>query len=220
MLLQEEKGLGWRWKEGEESNGGRTFMVGFMLFQDPSSFVHQHLAPFVGNDTKSYVAFPDRERDGRHESGSGGGFLAGQQGALKWVVENVVRKCDHLILVVVRPEENYEQGEMQLWGFIGSPLIPVKKFSDPTIMKKYGMTPDAETINIANTATQKEVTVGNAREKILEAIDKTSLSFLVIGNRGLGKLKRVIMGNVSNHIVNNALCPVTVVKTSSESHAS
>ncbi|KAM1866059.1 hypothetical protein ACFX13_008953 [Malus domestica] len=59
-------------------------------------------------------AFPDRERDERLESGSGGGFLAGQQGALKWAVENVVRKDDHLILVVVRPEENYEQGEMQL----------------------------------------------------------------------------------------------------------
>lgn len=31
---------------------------------------------------------------------------------------------------------------------------------------------------------------GDAREKILEAIDKIPLSFLVIGNRGLGKLKR------------------------------
>ncbi|KAM0962582.1 hypothetical protein ACFX13_022105 [Malus domestica] len=153
-------------------------------------------------------------------------FSPGSRAALKWAVENVVRKGDHLILVVVRPEENYEQGEMQLWGVTGSPLIPVKEFSDPTIMKKYGVTPDAETIDIADTATQKEVTVvmkiywGDAREKILEAIDKTPLSFLVIGNRGLGKLKRVIMGSVSNHIVNNASCPVTVVKTSSESHAS
>ncbi|KAM2945157.1 hypothetical protein COP2_028103 [Malus domestica] len=31
-------------------------MVGFTLFQDPSGFVHQHLASFVGNDTKSCVA--------------------------------------------------------------------------------------------------------------------------------------------------------------------
>ncbi|KAM1406755.1 hypothetical protein ACFXTH_001392 [Malus domestica] len=28
-----------------------------MLFQDPSSFVHQHLAPSVRNDMKSYVGF-------------------------------------------------------------------------------------------------------------------------------------------------------------------
>ncbi|CAN6699156.1 unnamed protein product [Malus baccata var. baccata] len=31
------------------------FTVGFMLFQGPSGFVHQHLAPSVGIDTKSYV---------------------------------------------------------------------------------------------------------------------------------------------------------------------
>lgn len=32
---------------------------------------------------------------------------------------------------------------------------------------------------------------GDAREKICEAIDKIPLSCLVIGNRGLGKLKRL-----------------------------
>ncbi|RXH79676.1 hypothetical protein DVH24_040823 [Malus domestica] len=31
------------------------FTVEFRLFQDPSSFVHQHLTPFVGIDIKSYV---------------------------------------------------------------------------------------------------------------------------------------------------------------------
>ncbi|CAN6551257.1 hypothetical protein ACFX2I_012066 [Malus domestica] len=151
-------------------------------------------------------------------------FSPGSRAALKWAVENVARKGDHLILVVVRPEEYYEQGEMQLWGVTGSPLIPVKDFSDPNVMKKYGVNPDAETIDIANGATQKEVTVvmkiywGDAREKILEAIDKTPLSFLVIGSRGLGKIQRVIMGSVSIHIVNNASCPVTVVKSHYESH--
>ncbi|RXH96558.1 hypothetical protein DVH24_009062 [Malus domestica] len=30
-------------------------MKGFTLFQDPSGFVHQHLAPSVGIDTKTHV---------------------------------------------------------------------------------------------------------------------------------------------------------------------
>ncbi|KAM1056436.1 hypothetical protein ACFX13_030583 [Malus domestica] len=76
----------------------------------------------------------------------------GSRSTLKWAVENVVWKGDHLILVVVQPEENYEQEEMQICGVIGSPLILVKEFFDPTIMKKYRVTPDAETIDIANTA--------------------------------------------------------------------
>ncbi|OAY27660.1 universal stress protein PHOS32 [Manihot esculenta] len=139
--------------------------------------------------------------------------------ALKWAVDNLIRNGDHLILLTIRPEGNYETGEMQLWAVTGSPLIPLHEFSDSTIMKKYGVNPDPETLDIANTAAnQKQIVVvmkifwGDPREKICEAIDKIPLSCLVIGNRGLGKIKRVIMGSVSNYVVNNGTCPVTVVK--------
>ncbi|KAH0993091.1 hypothetical protein GBA52_004574 [Prunus armeniaca] len=131
-------------------------------------------------------------------------FSAGSRAALKWTVDNVARQGDFLILVVV-------------------PLIPVVEFSDANVMKKYKVNPDPETLDIASTAAkQKEITVvmkiywGDAREKIIEAIDKVPLSLLVIGNRGLGKLKRVIMGSVSNFVVNNASCPVTVVKNNAD----
>jgi len=40
--------------------------------------------------------------------------------ALRWAVDNVVRDGDYLILVAVRPEGNYEEGEMQLWKTSGS----------------------------------------------------------------------------------------------------
>uniref|UniRef100_A0A2P2JN06 UspA domain-containing protein n=1 Tax=Rhizophora mucronata TaxID=61149 RepID=A0A2P2JN06_RHIMU len=40
--------------------------------------------------------------------------------ALKWAVENVVRDGDHLILVTIRPEGYYEEGEVQLWEVTGS----------------------------------------------------------------------------------------------------
>ncbi|KAF8041441.1 hypothetical protein BT93_A0132 [Corymbia citriodora subsp. variegata] len=147
-------------------------------------------------------------------------FSACSQKALKWAVDNVVRDGDHLILITVRPEGNYEEGETQLWEATGSPLIPLNEFSNPIIMKKYGVKPDPETIDVVSTiARQKEVVVvmkiywGDAREKICEAIDKIPLSCLIIGNRGLGKLKRAILGSVSNYVVNNGSCPVTVVKS-------
>ncbi|XVE82261.1 hypothetical protein DITRI_Ditri15bG0134100 [Diplodiscus trichospermus] len=146
-------------------------------------------------------------------------FSASSKNALKWAVENVIRKGDHLILVTVRPEVNYEEGETQLWEVTGSPFIPLSEFSDPIIMKKYGVKPDQETLDIVSTAArQKEVEVlmkifwGDPREKLCEAIDKLPLSCIIVGNRGLGKLKRAIMGSVSNYVVNNGSCPVTVVK--------
>lgn len=146
-------------------------------------------------------------------------FSACSKKALKWAVDNVVRDGDHLILITVRPEGNYEEGEMQLWEATGSPLVPLMEFSDPTIMRKYGVKPDPETIDIVSTIAQKGVVVvmkiywGDAREKICEAIDKIPLSCIIIGNRGLGKLKRAILGSVSNYVVNNGSCPVTVVKS-------
>ncbi|KAF3506363.1 hypothetical protein F2Q69_00003620 [Brassica cretica] len=100
-----------------------------------------------------------------------------------------------------------------------SALIPLSEFSEAAVMKKYAVKPDAETLDIANTAARKKsITVvmkiywGDPREKICEAVEHIPLSSLVIGNRGLGGLKRMIMGSVSNHVVNNVACPVTVVK--------
>ncbi|KAI3821792.1 hypothetical protein L1987_09364 [Smallanthus sonchifolius] len=146
-------------------------------------------------------------------------FSVCSRAALKWAIDNAVRKGDHLILVNIRPEGNYEETEVQLWEATGSPLIPLAELHDANIMKKYGTKPDPETLEIVSSAaTQKEIVVvmkifwGDAREKLCEAIDNIPLDYLVIGNRGLGKLKRAILGSVSNYVVNHGACPVTVVK--------
>lgn len=138
--------------------------------------------------------------------------------ALRWALDNLLRSGDHLILITVCPELNYESGEMQLWESTGSPLLLYDDFSNPAIMKKYGVVPDAETLELVkNVAQEKEIVPllkvfwGDPRVKLCESVNNIPLSCLVIGNRGLGPLKRVFLGSVSNHVVNNASCPVTVV---------
>ncbi|KAK8953311.1 hypothetical protein KSP40_PGU015681 [Platanthera guangdongensis] len=129
-------------------------------------------------------------------------FSSCSKEALRWAAENLVRNGDHLILVNVQ-KEVYESGEVQLWEATGSrfvvvaALIPLSDMSDPTIAKKYGIKTDMEALDTLNTlARQKEVVIvmkiywGDAREKICEAIDTIPLTCLVIGNRGLSKLKR------------------------------
>lgn len=124
--------------------------------------------------------------------------------ALKWAVDNVVKEGDHLILVTVRPEGNYEEGEAQLWAVTGSrtfslllfsnhtscrrtkgrmytdllncrirnhlrlpimiffiyfgvaAFIPLTEFSDETVMKKYGVKTDAETLDIVSTISRQK----------------------------------------------------------------
>ncbi|CAN6340703.1 unnamed protein product [Urochloa humidicola] len=147
-------------------------------------------------------------------------FSEGSRAALRWAADNLLRSGDHLLLLHVVKEPDYEQSEAILWESTGSPLIPLSDFSDPLIAKKYGAKPDAETLDLLNTvAKQKEVMAvvkvlwGDPREKLCQAISETPLSCLVIGSRGLGKLKRVLLGSVSDYVVNNASCPVTVVKS-------
>ncbi|KAL6607801.1 hypothetical protein ACP70R_040864 [Stipagrostis hirtigluma subsp. patula] len=162
-------------------------------------------------------------------------FSEGSRAALRWAADNLLRAGDQLLLLHVLKEADYEQSEAILWESTGSPLIPLSEFSDPTIAKKYGVKPDAETLDILNTvAKQKEVMVvvkvlwGDPREKLCQAASDIPMSCLVIGSRGLGKLKRlhqaapqacilgmVILGSVSDYVVNNATCPVTVVKSPS-----
>ncbi|CAI8590237.1 unnamed protein product [Vicia faba] len=144
--------------------------------------------------------------------------------ALQWMVDNIAKEGDTIFLIVINPEE-YEQGEMQLWAVTGSPIIPLAEFSDPSLSKKYGINPNLEVIQISTTAMeQKKVDVlvkiywGDAREKLCESVEHIPLDNLTMGNRGLGTLRRAIMGSVSNYVVNNAACPVTVVKTSDQNH--
>nr|XP_017222422.1 PREDICTED: universal stress protein PHOS32-like [Daucus carota subsp. sativus] len=150
-------------------------------------------------------------------------FSKGSMKAVQWLVDNIARKGDYIILLNIRPPGKYEDNQMQLWKASGSPLIPSKDMSDPDLMKKYGVKPDAETLDIVmKAASQKEFMVlmkiywGDAREKLCDAVDDIPLDCLVIGNRGFGKIKRAIMGSVSNHVVNSAHCPVTVVKEQRE----
>ncbi|KAE8803548.1 hypothetical protein D1007_20577 [Hordeum vulgare] len=149
-------------------------------------------------------------------------FSEGSRAALQWAADNLLRSGDNLLLLHVLKDPDYEQGETLLWEASGSPLIPLSEFSHPSVAKKYGVKPDAETLDMLNTiAKQKEVAVvskvlfGDPREKLCQAIHDMPISCLVIGSRGLGKLKRVLLGSVSDYVVNNAACPVTVVKPAS-----
>ncbi|XP_051127695.1 universal stress protein PHOS32-like [Andrographis paniculata] len=140
--------------------------------------------------------------------------------ALRWALENLIRSDDELILITVLPQAYYETGEMQLWETTGSPLIPWSEVLDPHVMKKYEANPDPETLEIVSNASKQNgmsvfmrIFWGDPREMLCESVGKTSLDCLVLGNRGLGTLQRAIMGSVSNYVVNNGTCPVTVVKS-------
>lgn len=54
--------------------------------------------------------------------------------------------------------------------------------------------------------------VGDPQSTICDAVQRLNISLLVLGERGIGKIKRAIQGSVSSYCLHNAKCPVLVVK--------
>ncbi|EFA78091.1 hypothetical protein PPL_08739 [Heterostelium album PN500] len=51
----------------------------------------------------------------------------------------------------------------------------------------------------------------NTGEAVMQAIEIIKPDMVVVGTRGLNKLKRIILGSTSNYLINNSTIPVLVV---------
>ncbi len=54
--------------------------------------------------------------------------------------------------------------------------------------------------------------LGRADEEIVDLARSIGAGLIVMGSRGHGRLKRALMGSVSDSVVRHAHCPVTIVR--------
>jgi nucleotide-binding universal stress UspA family protein len=53
---------------------------------------------------------------------------------------------------------------------------------------------------------------GQAAEEIIELAESLDVGLIVMGSRGRGRIRRALMGSVSDSVVRHAHCPVTIVR--------
>jgi len=57
---------------------------------------------------------------------------------------------------------------------------------------------------------------GKPGEVICQIADEVNAAMIITGTRGMGKMKRTILGSVSDHLVTHATCPVMICRDPAE----
>jgi nucleotide-binding universal stress UspA family protein len=64
--------------------------------------------------------------------------------------------------------------------------------------------------------TEAHLRVGQADKEVVRISDELDVGMIVLGSRGLGAVRRALMGSVSDSVVRHAHCPVFVVRGDEE----
>ncbi len=78
---------------------------------------------------------------------------------------------------------------------------------------------DALLVDVASRARSAGIEVethagtGDAADRIIEVAKETNANLIVVGNKGIGSLRRFVLGNVPSKVVHNSPCSTYVVHT-------
>ena len=62
------------------------------------------------------------------------------------------------------------------------------------------------------TVKEAHLRLGRADEEIVDLAQSLDVGLIVMGSRGRGRIRRALMGSVSDSVVRHAPCPVTIVR--------
>jgi nucleotide-binding universal stress UspA family protein len=62
------------------------------------------------------------------------------------------------------------------------------------------------------TVKEAHLELGRADEEIVDLAQNIGAGMIVMGSRGRGRIRRALMGSVSDSVVRHAHCPVTIVR--------
>ncbi|XP_062214576.1 universal stress protein PHOS34-like [Phragmites australis] len=137
--------------------------------------------------------------------------------ALSWALDNIVRCHPDAALVVVHAHPGVDHFVYPVAAYgIATAYVPASAVeSMRKAQEEISRRIVARALDICK-AKQVDATAaiveGDAKEAICQAVERMQAGLLVLGSRGLGKIKRAFLGSVSDYLTHQACCPVLVVK--------
>ncbi|KAH6802832.1 Adenine nucleotide alpha hydrolases-like superfamily protein [Perilla frutescens var. frutescens] len=140
--------------------------------------------------------------------------------ALEWVLDNlVVSDDDHrYLLTIIHVMEPFPH-----YIVPGAPAV----FPSTSIIRSVNKAQEENASAILIRAvdmctptkvkTKTSIIEGDPKEMICDVAEQMQVDLIVMGSRGLGKIKRAFIGSVSDHVIHHAKCPVLVIKAPSSS---
>ena len=125
--------------------------------------------------------------------------------ALEWAVAEARVHHDRVLLV-----HAWQYPAVGISDYAGDPL-PVFGYHELEKVAADVLTRAVEVINglDATVAVDTRLVQGHPGEVLVEASDGARL--LIVGSRGLGGFKGMLMGSISNTVAHHARCPVVIV---------
>ncbi|XP_042496113.1 universal stress protein A-like protein isoform X1 [Macadamia integrifolia] len=143
--------------------------------------------------------------------------------ALKWALENFNDCLSGSSLVIFTVQTIASVGHIYAASF-GSARTYGVLSTNPDMLKSVqenkrkfslALLEKAKEICAKQGVTAETITeIGDPKVAICDAVEKLNIDILILGSHGRGILKRAFMGSVSNYCVQNAKCPVLVIKKS------
>ncbi|XP_062592754.1 universal stress protein in QAH/OAS sulfhydrylase 3'region-like [Saccostrea cucullata] len=132
--------------------------------------------------------------------------------AFKWYCENVYRAGDHVIVVFgAEYKVSFMPGQVS--------ETRLKEIQDE--MSKEHQRVEALTNKYVSQLRERNIkgeatpiTGKKPEEAIISKAEEVGAAMIVMGTRGLGTIRRTLMGSVSDYIVHHARIPVIVVRDS------
>ncbi len=94
-------------------------------------------------------------------------------------------------------------------------ITPMQVYKYVQVMRRYGnsvLEDGKKKAEAEGVQAQTLLVDGHAVEEIIKAAKEGNFSLIVIGARGMSKIKELLMGSVSDGVTKLAPCPVLVVK--------